>query len=55
MENTNQKFDFHKMAETFTRPDLETMMSSPDNMKEAILCFLCHFKPSSALIVLNKC
>jgi hypothetical protein len=39
MENTIRSFDFHKMAETFTRPDLETMMSSPDNMKEAIYVF----------------
>jgi hypothetical protein len=29
-EYKSEAIDFHKMAETFTRPDLETMMSSPD-------------------------
>lgn len=46
--------DFHKGAESFTRPDLETVMSSPDNMKEANIGMLCYFKPSSALIILRE-
>jgi hypothetical protein len=27
--------DLHRMAEVYTNPKLETIMSSPDNMKEA--------------------
>lgn len=46
--------DFHKGAESFTRPDLETVMSSPDNMKEANIGMLCYFKPSTALIILRE-
>jgi hypothetical protein len=46
--------DLHKGAESFTRTDLETVMSSPDNMKEANIGMLCYFKPSSALIILRE-
>ncbi|SDY03335.1 M1 family metallopeptidase [Flavobacterium degerlachei] len=53
-EYKSEAVDFHKMAEAFTRPELETVMSSPDNMKEANIGLLCYFKPSSALIVLRE-
>ena len=46
--------DLHKNAERFTDPNLETIMSSPDNMKEANIGLLCYFKPSSGLIVLRE-
>lgn len=46
--------DLHKLAETFTSPKLETIMSSPDNMKESNIGLLCYFKPSSGLIVLRE-
>lgn len=46
--------DLHDEAESFTRPDLETIMSSPDNMKEANIGMLCYFKPSAGLILLRE-
>ncbi|MBZ4040762.1 M1 family metallopeptidase [Flavobacterium hibisci] len=46
--------DLHEMAEPFTRPDLETIMSTPDNMKEANIGMLCYFKPSAGLIILRE-
>jgi len=46
--------DLHKNAEYFTDPKTETIMSSPDNMKEANIGLLCYFKPSSGLIVLRE-
>ena len=46
--------DYHEMAEPFTRPDLETIMSSPDNMKEANIGMLAYFKPSAGLIILRE-
>jgi hypothetical protein len=46
--------DLHEMAEPFTRPNLETIMSSPDNMKEANIGMLCYFKPSAGLILLRE-
>ena len=46
--------DLHQMAEPFTRPDLETIMSSPDNMKEANIGMLAYFKPSAGLTILRE-
>ncbi|MFV5693581.1 M1 family metallopeptidase [Flavobacterium sp. LT1R49] len=46
--------DLHDRAETFTNPNLETIMSSPDNMKEANIGLLCYFKPSSGLVILRE-
>ncbi|MCC9074173.1 M1 family metallopeptidase [Flavobacterium sp. F-65] len=46
--------DLHKMAEMFTSPKLETIMSSPDNMKEANIGMLCYYKPSSGLVILRE-
>lgn len=53
-EYKEEPTDLHKNAEPFTRPDLETIMSSPDNMKEANIGMLCYFKPSSGLIILRE-
>ncbi|TDP03411.1 M1 family metallopeptidase [Flavobacterium sp. 245] len=46
--------DLHEEAESFTRPDLETIMSSPDNMKESNIGMLCYFKPSAGLVLLRE-
>ncbi|MBK0368591.1 M1 family metallopeptidase [Flavobacterium agrisoli] len=46
--------DNHKMAERFTSPKLETVFSSPDNMKEANIGMLLYFKPSAGLIMLRE-
>lgn len=46
--------DMHKKAESYTSPDLETLMSSPDNMKEANIGTLCYAKPRSGLVILRE-
>ncbi len=46
--------DLHRNAEYFTNPNTETIMSSPDNMKEGNIGLLCYFKPSSGLIILRE-
>jgi hypothetical protein len=46
--------DLHRMAEVYTNPKLETIMSSPDNMKEANIGLLCYGKPSAGLIILRE-
>jgi hypothetical protein len=46
--------DSHKNAEKITSPKLETMMSSPDNMKEANIGTLCYYKPSAGLVILRE-
>jgi len=53
-EYVEEPTDLHKAAESFTRPTLETIMSSPDNMKEANIGMLCYFKPSSGLVILRE-
>ncbi|MEO7977260.1 M1 family metallopeptidase [Flavobacterium sp.] len=53
-EYKEEATDLHEQAEPFTRLDLETIMSSPDNMKEANIGMLCYFKPSSGLIILRE-
>jgi hypothetical protein len=42
------------MADRYTNPKLETIMSSPDNMKEANIGLLCYAKPSSGLVILRE-
>ena len=46
--------DMHQRAEYYTNPNLETIMSSPDNMKEANIGVLAYAKPSSGLIILRE-
>jgi hypothetical protein len=47
-----EPIDLHQRAETLTS-DLETIMSSPDNMKEANIGFS-YYKPSSGLVILRE-
>lgn len=44
----------HQRAEMYTSPKLETIMSSPDNMKESNIGLLAYFKPSSGLVILRE-
>jgi hypothetical protein len=46
--------DLHKEADKYTNPKLETIMSSPDNMKEANIGTLCYSKPSEGLVILRE-
>lgn len=46
--------DLHKNADKFTKEGLESVMSSPDNMKEANIGTLVYFKPSSGLRILRE-
>jgi hypothetical protein len=46
--------DFHQNAEYYTNPKTETVMSSPDNMKEKNIGLLCYYKPSSGLEMLRE-
>jgi len=46
--------DLHKYSLKYTSPKLETVMSAPDNMKEANMGVLLYFKPSSALVLLRE-
>ncbi len=46
--------DLHKISEKYTNPNLETVMSSPDNMKEANIGTLCYSKPSAGLVILRE-
>lgn len=46
--------DLHEKAEEYTNPKLETIMSTPDNMKEANMGLLCYSKPSSGLVILRE-
>lgn len=46
--------DLHKESEKYTSPNLETMMSSPDNMKEVNIGTLCYSKPSAGLVILRE-
>ena len=46
--------DLHQISEMLTSPKLETIMSSPDNMKEKNIGVLAYFKPSSGLVILRE-
>ncbi len=46
--------DLQLKADAFTDPELEPVMSTPDNMKEANIGTLCYSKPSAALIILRE-
>lgn len=46
--------NLHEDAEYYTNPKLETIMSSPDNMKEANIGVLCYAKPSAGLVILRE-
>ncbi|SHL74631.1 M1 family metallopeptidase [Flavobacterium xanthum] len=53
-EYKEAKADLHQRAEMYTSPNLETIMSSPDNMKEANIGLLAYSKPSSGLVILRE-
>ena len=46
--------DMHQMAEAFTRPSIEPIMTAPDCFKEANMGMLGYYKPSSGLIMLRE-
>ena len=46
--------DLHVFAERYTNPNLETVMSSPDNMKEVNIGTLGYRKPGAALVILRE-
>lgn len=53
-EYKEPKADMHQRAEMYTSPFLETIMSSPDNMKERNIGLLAYSKPSSGLVILRE-
>ena len=53
-EYKEPKADMHQRAEVYTSPFLETIMSSPDNMKERNIGLLAYSKPSSGLVILRE-
>ncbi|MFM6976122.1 MAG: M1 family metallopeptidase [Sphingobacteriaceae bacterium] len=53
-EYKEAKTDMHRMANAFTNPALEPMMSSPDNMKERNIGMLCYMKPGAGLTMLRE-
>ncbi len=46
--------DLHVFAERYTNPNLEAVMSSPDNMKEVNIGTLGYRKPGAALVILRE-
>lgn len=46
--------DLHIFADRYTNPNLETLMSSPDNMKEVNIGTLGYRKPGTALMILRE-
>ena len=53
-EYKSAKSDMHKSANRITGPELETVMSSPDNMKESSTGTLNYSKPADALVILRE-
>lgn len=46
--------DMHQLANYYTNPLFEPVMTSPDNMKESHIGTLCYRKPSAGLTVLRE-
>ena len=46
--------DMHLFGLKYTNPDLETVMSSPDNMEEVNIGTLCYSKPGAGLTMLRE-
>lgn len=46
--------DMHVFANRMTSPQLEPIMSSPENMKEQNIGTLCYYKPSAGLVILRE-
>lgn len=53
-EYKSTKRDKHLSADRMTAPELETVMTSPDNMKESNTATLNYSKPSDALVLLRE-
>ena len=53
-EYKEPKMDMHRMANIFTDPKLEPVLSSPDNMKERNIGLLCYLKPGVGLTMLRE-
>jgi hypothetical protein len=54
MGNTRQNRLIYTKELNLTGSDLETIMSSPDNMKEANIGVLAYYKPSLGLVILRE-
>jgi len=46
--------DMHDLANRMTSPQLEPVMSSPENMKEQNIGTLCYYKPGASLVILRE-
>ncbi|MFA9190730.1 M1 family metallopeptidase [Flavobacterium sp. FZUC8N2.13] len=53
-EYKDEKVDMHERGTAYTSSELEPIMSSPDNMKEAHIGDLCYSKPSAGLVILRE-
>jgi Peptidase family M1 domain len=53
-EYKDKPVDLHKDAAKYTNSNLESIMSSPDNMKEVNIGTLCYSKPSAGLVMLRE-
>jgi hypothetical protein len=53
-EYKDKPADLHKDAAKFTNSNLESIISSPDNMKEVNIGTLCYSKPSAGLVILRE-
>ena len=53
-EYKHEKEDMHEASLIYTDPELEPVMTSPDNMKEAHIGELCYSKPSAGLVILRE-
>jgi hypothetical protein len=53
-EYKEKPVDLHQEADYYTNPNLETIMSTPDNMKEANMGILNYSKPSAGLVILRE-
>ncbi|OYX85696.1 MAG: peptidase M1 [Flavobacteriales bacterium 32-34-25] len=53
-EYKDDKVDMHESGAAYTDPELEPVLTSPDNMKEAHIGDLCYSKPSAGLVILRE-
>ena len=53
-EYKNPKTDMHQVAEVYTTPNIEAVMTVPDGLKEDNLAILGYYKPSSGLTMLRE-
>lgn len=49
-----EKENLHEKAESFTSPENERIMTSPDNMKEKNIGLLNYYKPCAGLVILRE-